>query len=138
MTETMPFAPMEAKSVTGLPAGDNWQFEPKWDGFRCLAVKTADGVSLFGKSGKPLHRFFPEVAQNVAAIEGEFVIDGEMVIPIPGHGLSFDALQQRLHPAESRIRKLAREIPALFVTFDLVCIQGRELAAYRLPSRRAD
>jgi ATP-dependent DNA ligase len=136
MTETMPFAPMEAKSVTGLPAGDNWQFEPKWDGFRCLAVKTADGVSLFGKSGKPLHRFFPEVAQNVAAIAGEFVIDGEMVIPIAGHGLSFDALQMRLHPAESRIRRLAREIPALFVAFDLVRIEGRDLGAEPLTSRR--
>ena len=104
--------PMEAKLVDTLPEGSGWRFEPKWDGFRCLVYKDGAAVAMQSKSGKPLGRYFPEV---VALIEGmaadRFVIDGELIIPIGGV-LSFDALQMRLHPAESRIRKLAAQTPA--------------------------
>src|SRR3954465_12587036 len=100
---------MEAKLVDALPTGDGWQFEPKWDGFRCLTFRAGDAVDLRAKSGKPLARYFPEIVAlfgEVAA--GHFVVDGEIVIALDGR-LSFDALQMRLHPAESRIRKLAAE-----------------------------
>jgi ATP-dependent DNA ligase len=131
-----PFTPMEAKSVEGLPTGSGWQFEPKWDGFRCLAFHDAGGTRLFAKSGKPLGRYFPEAVAHVAAISAEpFVLDGELVIPFDG-GLSFEALQMRLHPAESRIRKLAGEIPALFVAFDLPSVGARDLTAEPLTARR--
>ncbi len=137
MADAMPpFLPMEAKSVEALPEGDGWQFEPKWDGFRCLAFRDATGARLFAKSGKPLHRFFPEVAANVAAIPGpDFVLDGELVIRTD-HGLSFEALQARLHPAESRIRKLSAETPALLVAFDLLAHAERDLKPLPLAERR--
>ena len=98
-------APMEALLSAELPDGDGWQFEPKWDGFRCLARRQAAQISLTSKSGKPLARYFPEVVAMLAGLkEREFLLDGELIIPI-GDILSFDALQLRLHPAESRIRK---------------------------------
>ncbi len=96
--------PMEAKPVDALPEDGGWQFEPKWDGFRCIIFRDEDDIELQSKSGKPLGRYFPEV---VAAIKGlktsRFVVDGELIIPIWGV-LSFDALQMRLHPAECSIR----------------------------------
>lgn len=108
--------PMEAKQVAALPDGDGWQFEPKWDGFRCLAFVEQGEVELRSKSGKPLARYFPEV---VAALERlpDVVLDGELIIPV-GPTLSFEALQLRLHPAASRIRRLASETPARFMLFD--------------------
>jgi ATP-dependent DNA ligase len=110
--------PMEAEGRDELPTGPGWRFEPKWDGFRCLAFKQGSRVELRAKSGKPLGRYFPEVVTSLAAAKPDrFVLDGELVIPA-GDVLSFDALQMRLHPAESRIRKLARETPARFVLFD--------------------
>lgn len=110
--------PMEARSVASLPTETGWQFEPKWDGFRCLAFRAGDVVELKSKSGKPLSRFFPEVLAHLRALKSKsFVIDGELVIPV-GKSLSFDALQARLHPAESRIKKLAHEMPATLVAFD--------------------
>src|SRR3569833_3866497 len=116
--ETSPIEPMEALLVDALPDGSGWSYEPKWDGFRCLAVKRGGKVQLFAKSGKVLHRYFPEVNTAVAALKADdFILDGELTIPI-GDSLSFDALQMRLHPAESRIRKLSAEIPALLVLFD--------------------
>jgi ATP-dependent DNA ligase len=131
-----PFTPMEAKSVDSLPTDPGWQFEPKWDGFRCLAFRDATGAHLFAKSGKPLGRYFPEAVANVAGINTDpFVLDGELVIPHDS-GFSFDALQLRLHPAESRIRKLSAEIPALFVAFDLPSIDGRDLSGEPLTARR--
>jgi ATP-dependent DNA ligase len=135
--DTSPIEPMEALLVDALPEGEGWQFEPKWDGFRCLAFKEAGAVRLFAKSGKPLHRFFPEVAAAVQAIEADdFVLDGELVIPLD-HAVSFDALQQRLHPAESRIRKLAAETPALLVLFDLLIGPGgKVLTAEPMVDRR--
>src|SRR6201999_1955443 len=97
---------MEAKRVSDLPTDEGWQFEPKWDGFRCLAFRDGDEVDLRAKSGKALGRFFPEVAERVRSLSARrVVLDGELVIP-EGDGLSFDALQLRLHPAPSRIRKL--------------------------------
>jgi ATP-dependent DNA ligase len=109
---------MEARLVEQLPDGAGWQFEPKWDGFRCLIFKQGDEVSLQSKSGKPLARYFPEVAAAVAALPVErVVLDGELLIPV-GASLSFEALQMRLHPAESRIRKLSAATPARLMLFD--------------------
>jgi ATP-dependent DNA ligase len=110
--------PMEAKLVTDLPAGDGWQFEPKWDGFRCLAFRAGPQVELQSKSGKSLTRYFPEVAAMLRTLAlDRFVVDGELAI-LKGGALSFDALQDRLHPADSRVRRLAAETPAMFILFD--------------------
>jgi ATP-dependent DNA ligase len=130
--------PMEARSVDALPDDPGWQFEPKWDGFRCLAVKAGEAVELFAKSGKPLGRYFPEMVELVRSLRGEhFVLDGELAIPI-GDSLSFDALQMRLHPAESRVRKLAAETPAILILFDLLMApDGENLLAAPLTERRA-
>lgn len=119
-------APMEALLVAALPKEPGWQFEPKWDGFRCLAFRAADDVEIKSKSGKSLSRFFPEVLDNLRALPTQqFVLDGELVIPVEGN-LSFDALQMRLHPAESRICRLARETPAAFVAFDCLLRKSRQ------------
>lgn len=114
-------APMEAKLVESLPTGDGWQFEPKWDGFRCLAFRDGTNVELRAKSGKTLARYFPEVTAALGELPvPRFVVDGELAIPV-GKTLSFDALQMRLHPAEGRVRKLANETPAVLILFD--CLQ---------------
>lgn len=119
-----PILPMEARLVGELPDEPGWQFEPKWDGFRCLAFRSGDEVQLFAKSGKPLTRYFPEVADNVLALPGDsFVLDGELAIPV-GDTLSFDALQMRLHPAASRVTKLSRETPAILILFDMLMKPG--------------
>jgi ATP-dependent DNA ligase len=129
--------PMEAKLVDELPLGDGWQFEPKWDGFRCIAARDDGAVELISKSGKPLARYFPEVVAMLEAMaEPRFVLDGELIIPI-GECLSFEALQLRLHPAESRIRKLSGETPTHFMLFDLLALGGEMLAAEPLSVRRA-
>jgi ATP-dependent DNA ligase len=129
--------PMEAKLVDALPQDVGWQFEPKWDGFRCLAFRNDDSVELRAKSGKSLSRFFPEVIEALAALPVKrFALDGELAIPIE-ESLSFDALQMRLHPAESRIRKLSTQTPALFVLFDcLVSRDNRNMLAEPLLQRR--
>jgi ATP-dependent DNA ligase len=131
--------PMDARTADVLPEiGGSWQYEPKWDGFRCLAFKAGSAVELRAKSGKPLGRYFPEVVAHLAAIEAaHFVIDGELVIEFEGQ-FSFDALQARLHPAESRIRKLAAETPAQLILFDiLVTPDGRNLLDSPLSQRWA-
>ena len=112
--------PMEARTAEALPREDGlWQYEPKWDGFRCLAFKSGKAVDLRAKSGKPLGRYFPELMAALSALAAtEFVIDGEIIVEIEDRA-SFDALQMRLHPAESRIRKLSRETPAQLVVFDM-------------------
>src|SRR5690554_467563 len=100
-------SPMEAKLVDELPSGKGWQSEPKWDGFRCLVFRNGDDVRMQAKSGKPLARYFPEMVELFRALRPRrFVLDGELTVPVNG-ALSFDALQMRLHPAESRIRHLA-------------------------------
>ena len=113
--------PMEARTADVLPVEDGpWQYEPKWDGFRCLAFKSGDEVELRAKSGKPLGRYFPEVVSRLQQLNADrFVLDGELVIEIEGR-LAFDALQMRLHPAESRIRKLSAETPARLIVFDIL------------------
>jgi ATP-dependent DNA ligase len=119
-----------------LPDGDGWQFEPKWDGFRCLARRDGDEVTLTSKSGKPLARYFPElVAMLLATKANDYLLDGELIIPV-GDALSFDALQLRLHPAESRVRKLSKETPAELMAFDLLELDGRSLADQPLEQRR--
>jgi ATP-dependent DNA ligase len=128
---------MEARSVAELPAGPGWQFEPKWDGFRCLVFRSGLHVALKAKSGKSLDRFFPEI---VAACRGlapkRFVLDGELVIAIDGR-FSFDALQMRLHPSEKRVAKLSAETPATFVAFDcLLGATGKSLLAVPFEKRR--
>lgn len=129
---------MEALSADRLPEGPGWWFEPKWDGFRCLAFKAAGEVVLQAKSGKPLTRYFPEVAERLSALpESAFALDGELLIAEAG-GFSFEALQLRLHPAESRIRRLAKETPASLALFDMLeDAQGRDLRGEPLTSRRA-
>jgi ATP-dependent DNA ligase len=118
-------APMEARSASELPQDQGWQFEPKWDGFRCLAFRAGPEVELKAKSGKSLTRFFPEVAERLRALAPKaFVIDGELVIAVAGKP-SFDALQMRLHPAASRIKRLAAETPATFVVFDCLLRKTR-------------
>ena len=129
-------APMEAKLVDALPDGAGWQFEPKWDGFRCIAVKDGDAVSLISKSGKPLGRYFPEVEKMIAALGADrAILDGELIIPI-GNALSFEALQLRLHPAASRVRKLVAESPAQLMLFDLLGEGAEMLAPLPLAERR--
>jgi ATP-dependent DNA ligase len=129
--------PMEAKSVDSLPDGDGWQYEPKWDGFRCLVFRDGPDVHLQSKSGKPLGRYFPEVVDTVLAMEADrFVADGELIIPVDG-ALSFDALQLRLHPAESRVKKLAAETPAQLMLFDLLFFRETSYLAAPLELRRS-
>ncbi|MGZ8265845.1 MAG: ATP-dependent DNA ligase [Burkholderiales bacterium] len=114
------YAPMEAKLVSELPSGEAWQFEPKFDGFRCLAFKDRGKVDLRSKSGQPFNRYFPEVVAALEALPAAtFVLDGELVVP-EGEALSFDQLLMRIHPAQSRVNKLASEHPALLIVFDLL------------------
>jgi len=111
---------MEARLVEEIPTGAEWQYEPKWDGFRCLVFKDGSAVELQSKSGQPLARYFPEVVEHVRSVPARvFVLDGEIVVPVDGQ-LSFDDLLQRIHPAERRIRKLAQERPAVLIVFDLL------------------
>ena len=115
-----PLLPMEARIADALPPGGGWQFEPKWDGFRCLAIRNGTSVQLQAKSGKSLTRYFPEMVAALAGLAPKrFILDGELAIA-DGALLSFDALQARLHPAASRIRKLAQETPAILILFDLL------------------
>src|SRR5438309_11516723 len=106
-----PFPPMEALPVHEIPIGDEWQYEPKWDGFRCLVFRDHQKVELQSKAGQPLARYFPELIEDVLRVKADkLVLDGEIVVPIDG-AFSFDALLQRIHPARSRIEKLARDTP---------------------------
>jgi ATP-dependent DNA ligase len=132
-----PYMPMEAKQVDELPVGADWQYEPKWDGFRCIVFRDGDEIELQSKAGKPLARYFPDVVENIRAVGAKrFVMDGEIVIPVDG-ALSFEELLQRIHPAESRVKKLAAANPALFVAFDLLVTErGKLLADAKLVERR--
>jgi ATP-dependent DNA ligase len=115
-----PFAPMEALPVLDIPGGDQWQYEPKWDGFRCLVFKDRTQVELQSKKGESLNRYFPELLSALHEVEAHrFVLDGEIVVPA-GAIFSFDDLLQRIHPAESRIKRLAKERPAKLIVFDLL------------------
>ena len=129
---------MEALSVYEIPAGHEWQYEPKWDGFRCLAFRDGDEVQLQSKAGQPLARYFPELVEAVKALgPKKFVLDSEIAIPV-GQKLSFEDLQLRLHPAESRVRKLAHSTPAIMIVFDLLVDEkGKSLVGEPLENRRA-
>ncbi len=132
-----PYAPMEAKLVEEIPTGSVWQYEPKWDGFRCLAYRDGEAIYLQSKAGQPLGRYFPEIAAALRELKPKkFVLDGEIVVPA-GATLSFDHLLQRIHPAQSRIRKLSIETPALYIIFDvLVNERGAALMEHPLDERR--
>jgi ATP-dependent DNA ligase len=129
---------MEAASVEMLPTGAGWQYEPKWDGFRCIAFRSGTSVDLRSKAGRPLGRYFPDIVDAVRALPiGEAVLDGELAIPTRD-GLSFDDLLQRIHPAASRVRTLVAEHPAVYIVFDLLAgAQGGPLVGLRLRERRA-
>jgi ATP-dependent DNA ligase len=131
------YAPMEAQPAEDLPKGTEWLYEPKWDGFRCLAFRDGDRVDLESKSGKPLTPYFPELVDSLRSLRArQFVLDGEIVIPVDGD-LSFDELLMRIHPAASRIAKLSKESPCRFIVFDLlVDASGKKLADLRLRDRR--
>jgi ATP-dependent DNA ligase len=128
---------MEALSVDDIPIGEEWQYEPKWDGFRCLAFRDGDNVELQSKSGQSLTRYYPELVDAVGKLKAStFVLDGEIVVPSNG-AFSFDALLQRIHPAASRIQRLAHETPALLIVFDLLAgTDGRALTGLTLSQRR--
>jgi ATP-dependent DNA ligase len=132
------YAAMEAKLVAALPEGPAWQYEPKWDGFRCLAFKDGPDVDLRSKAGQPFNRYFPEIVAAVQALPvPQCVLDGELVVPAGGT-LSFDELLMRIHPADSRVQKLSREHPALYIVFDLlVDARGTALVERPLAQRRA-
>ena len=131
-----PVETMETRQVQTIPEGAEWSYEPKWDGFRCLAFRDGDDVELQSKSGETLTRYFPEIVEAVkTAKERRFVTDGELMI-VQGEMVDFDALLQSIHPAESRVRKLAKETPASYALFDLL-VEGRsKLFEQRLMERR--
>jgi ATP-dependent DNA ligase len=132
-----PLPPMEARSVDEIPSGEGWQYEPKWDGFRCLPFRDGDQIFLQSKAGQPLARYFPDVVRAFGELKGKkFILDGELAIPVEG-ALSFDELQLRLHPAASRVQKLAAAHPAIFIAFDLLAgTDGKSLLRLPLEERR--
>ncbi len=132
----VPFPPMEAELVRELPLGDGWAYEPKWDGFRGVLENAGGELRLWSRNGRPLLRYFPELRALGDLLPPRSVVDGEIVIDIGG-AIDFDAMQTRLHPAESRIRKLAAEIPARFVAFDMLAWNGAELWQEPFAARRA-
>jgi ATP-dependent DNA ligase len=136
-----PFPPMEAKRVETIPSGEDWQYEPKWDGFRALIFRDGEEIAIQSKAGQPLTRYFPEIVEALRGLRSKrFVLDGEIVVPVDGI-LSFDDLLQRIHPAESRVRKLAATTPAHLFVFDLLVTQEKRtatsLVANPLTARRA-
>ena len=131
-----PLPPMEARLVEEIPTDAGWQYEPKWDGFRCLAFRDGKQTYLQSKNGQPLARYFPDVAAALTRLpEQRFVVDGELVVPV-GIALSFDELQLRLHPATSRVQKLAKAHPATYIVFDLLSNNGRSYLKQPLRRRR--
>ena len=127
---------MEARLTEALPAGEGWQYEPKWDGFRALARRAGATIELVSKSGRPLGRYFPDVVEVLGGLqETQFTVDGELVIPVADR-LSFAALQARLHPAAGRVARLSREAPAQYILFDCLSRGGREMASAPLDDRR--
>lgn len=131
-----PVKPMLAKAVSGIPDGD-LAFEPKWDGFRCIVFRDGDEVELGSRNERPLTRYFPELIEPVkASLPDRAVVDGEIIVSVEDR-LGFDALQQRIHPAESRINRLAAETPAAFVAFDVLAVADADLMAEPFRDRRA-
>ncbi len=130
--------PMEARSVDAIPVGEQWQYEPKWDGFRCVLARDGNAVTMTSKSGQDLTRYFPEVARAAGLFpERRYLLDGELVVQM-GDEFSFDALLQRIHPAASRVKRLSEETPAQFLAFDLMTRGAQDLATLNLPKRRRE
>jgi ATP-dependent DNA ligase len=133
-----PLLPMLAKRVEELPAGDEWIFEPKWDGFRALVFRDGDEIFIQSRDEKPLNRYFPELIEPLqSALPLRCVLDGEIVI-VQNNELHFDSLQLRLHPAASRVKLLSGQIPASFVFFDLLCVGDRDLCTESFRTRRRE
>ncbi len=134
---TPPIAPMLAKLTEGIPTGDGWSYEPKWDGFRCIVFRDGDHIELHSRDKRPFNRYFPELLDPLLRdLPDRCVVDGEIVLPAADDtGLDFDALLQRIHPAESRVRRLAAETPASFVAFDLLALDDRSLLDAPLSER---
>jgi len=132
-----PFPPMEAKIAADIPLGPQWEYEPKWDGFRCIAFRDEEKIELQSKAGQPLTRYFPEIVAALRELKArQFVLDGELIVPVQGR-LSFDDLLQRIHPAASRVETLSRKTPAQFVLFDLlVDDKGEAILSKPLSERR--
>src|SRR5947208_1529291 len=131
----VPFPPMEAQLVRTLPEGDGWRYEPKWDGFRGVLENDGGELALWSRNERPLLRYFPELRPLGELLPPHSALDGEIVIARDG-ALDFDAMQTRLHPAESRVRKLAAEIPATFVAFDLLLWKGKPVHERPIEKRR--
>jgi ATP-dependent DNA ligase len=136
LDSAIPFPPMEAELVRELPAGDGWQYEPKWDGFRGLLENASGELRLWSRNARPLLRYFPELQALGKLLPPSSALDGEIVIERDGV-LDFDAMQTRLHPAESRVRKLSGEIPARFIAFDMLVWKGEEVWPLPLAKRRS-
>src|SRR6476469_9452867 len=136
-SSSAPLRAMEARSVDTIPRGGEWQYEPKWDGFRCLLHRNGGHVDLRSKSGENLTRYFPELVEAALKLKAEeFLLDGEIVVP-HGKAFSFDDLLQRIHPASSRVKKLSTQTPALYLAFDLLATSDhQELSAEPLRKRR--
>jgi ATP-dependent DNA ligase len=133
-----PLTPMEAKHVPALPTGEGWQYEPKWDGFRAICFRDGDDVYISSRKELPFVRYFPEIVDALRTLTcRRCVLDGEIVVFRPdGRALDFDALLQRIHPAESRVRRLSKETPASFVAFDLLAVDDEDLRGEPLAARR--
>jgi ATP-dependent DNA ligase len=131
----VPFPPQEAELVEEIPTGPKWQYEPKWDGFRGVLENDNGELALWSRNGRPLLRYFPELRPLGDLLPPHSALDGEIVIERDGH-LDFDAMQMRLHPAESRIRKLSGETPATFIAFDVLLWDGEPVHAKPLAERR--
>ncbi len=133
------FAPMEADVAKAIPTGDEWEYEPKWDGFRCLSFRDEQRIDIMSKSSQPLARYFPEITEALLELKAnKFVLDGEIIVT-EKRSLDFDALLQRIHPAESRIKKLAKETPATLILFDLLVNEkGHDFTGRVLDERRAE
>ena len=131
-----PVAPQLARSAKKLPEGGDWRFEPKWDGFRTIVFRDGDEIQLQSRNGRPMNRYFPDVVEQVSKLPGErLVLDGEMVVIVDGVQ-EFDLLSQRIHPAASRVERLARETPARFVAFDLLAEGDETLLELPYSERR--
>ncbi|HEV8470635.1 MAG TPA: ATP-dependent DNA ligase [Candidatus Limnocylindria bacterium] len=133
----VPFPPMEALLVEKLPSGERWQYEPKWDGFRGVLENDGGELALWSRNGRPLLRYFPELRPLGELLPPHSALDGEIVIERGGR-LDFDAMQMRLHPAESRVRKLSAETPSRYIVFDILLWNGEALHGRPLSERRAE
>src|ERR687890_969023 len=131
----VPFPPMEAQLVKELPATNGWQFEPKWDGFRGVLENDGGELALWSRNGRPLLRYFPELAPLAELLPPHSALDGEIVIARDGV-LDFDSMQMRLHPADSRVQRLSKEIPAEFIVFDVLLWAGEPVWRLPLAERR--